>query len=86
MSPRTANSAVTVHPLLAGRWSPRSFDATHTLTDETARPPPVSGVPWRRPSPPGAGAIRSPSAPEPGLPVFAPCPFDHRFRIPWECM
>lgn len=34
MSPRTANTAVAVHPLLAERWSPRSFDATHTITDE----------------------------------------------------
>lgn len=34
MSPRTANTAVAVHPLLAERWSPRSFDARHTITDE----------------------------------------------------
>ncbi|MBA2945773.1 nitroreductase family protein [Streptomyces himalayensis] len=34
MSPRTANMAVAVHPLLAERWSPRSFDATHTISDE----------------------------------------------------
>lgn len=34
MSPRIANTAVPVHPLLAERWSPRSFDAAHTLTDE----------------------------------------------------
>ncbi|WP_377273057.1 nitroreductase family protein [Peterkaempfera sp. SMS 1(5)a] len=34
MSPRTADTAVAVHPLLAERWSPRSFDASHTITDE----------------------------------------------------
>lgn len=34
MSPRPANTAVAVHPLLAERWSPRSFDATHTISDE----------------------------------------------------
>ncbi|MFE0452396.1 hypothetical protein ACFW2D_14055 [Streptomyces sp. NPDC058914] len=34
MLSRTANSAMAVHPLLAERWSPRSFDATHTITDE----------------------------------------------------
>ncbi|MFC9131532.1 nitroreductase family protein [Streptomyces sp. NPDC057099] len=34
MSPRTAHTTVAVHPLLAERWSPRSFDATHTVTDE----------------------------------------------------
>ncbi|UIX29461.1 nitroreductase family protein [Streptomyces sp. GQFP] len=34
MSPRTANTAVAVHPLLAERWSPRSFDAAHTIGDE----------------------------------------------------
>ncbi|WP_055587788.1 nitroreductase family protein [Peterkaempfera griseoplana] len=34
MSPRTADTAVAVHPLLAERWSPRSFDASHTVTDE----------------------------------------------------
>ncbi|QFR02084.1 oxidoreductase [Streptomyces phaeolivaceus] len=34
MSPRTAHTAVAVHPLLAERWSPRSFDATHTIGDE----------------------------------------------------
>ncbi|MFI8202973.1 hypothetical protein [Streptomyces sp. NPDC085937] len=49
MSPQSATTAVAVHPLLAGRWSPRSFDATHTLGDEelvslleapAGRPPP----------------------------------------------
>ncbi|MBZ3901168.1 MULTISPECIES: nitroreductase family protein [Streptomyces] len=34
MSPRTADTAVAVHPLLAERWSPRSFDAGRTVTDE----------------------------------------------------
>ncbi|GGQ20021.1 nitroreductase family protein [Streptomyces mutabilis] len=34
MSRRTANTAVSVHPLLAERWSPRSFDATRTITEE----------------------------------------------------
>lgn len=34
MSPRAADTAVAVHPLLAERWSPRSFDATHTVTGE----------------------------------------------------
>ncbi|AZQ39525.1 oxidoreductase [Streptomyces cyaneochromogenes] len=38
MSPRTATTAVAVHPLLADRWSPRSFDATHTITDEELVP------------------------------------------------
>ncbi|WP_435255996.1 nitroreductase family protein [Streptomyces althioticus] len=34
MSPHTATTAAAVHPLLADRWSPRSFDATHILDDE----------------------------------------------------
>ncbi|MGW7351036.1 nitroreductase family protein [Streptomyces sp. NPDC054784] len=34
MSPRTADTAVAVHPLLAERWSPRSFDTAHELGDE----------------------------------------------------
>ncbi|MEV6028474.1 nitroreductase family protein [Streptomyces sp. NPDC052036] len=34
MSPPTSDTAVAVHPLLADRWSPRSFDATHTISDE----------------------------------------------------
>lgn len=32
---KTADTAVPLHPLLAGRWSPRSFDPTDTLTDDT---------------------------------------------------
>lgn len=56
MSPRTADTAVAVHPLLAERWSPRSFDAAHTITDEelvslleAARwaPSARNGQPWR---------------------------------------
>ncbi|MFH9174537.1 nitroreductase family protein [Streptomyces albogriseolus] len=34
MPPHTATTAAAVHPLLADRWSPRSFDAGHTLGDE----------------------------------------------------
>lgn len=56
MSPRTADTVVAIHPLLAGRWSPRSFDASHTVTDEqltalleAARWAPSAGnlQPWR---------------------------------------
>ncbi|MER5182390.1 nitroreductase family protein [Streptomyces sp. NPDC002896] len=56
MSPRTADTAVAVHPLLAERWSPRSFDASHTITDdelvsllEAARwaPSARNSQPWR---------------------------------------
>ncbi|TWD29741.1 nitroreductase [Streptomyces sp. T12] len=56
MSPRTATTAVAVHPLLAERWSPRSFDAAHTLGDEepvslleAARwaPSAFNAQPWR---------------------------------------
>jgi nitroreductase len=31
---RTATTSVPLHPLLAERWSPRSFDATHTVAEE----------------------------------------------------
>ncbi|MFE4925109.1 nitroreductase family protein [Streptomyces sp. NPDC056661] len=31
---RTAHTSVPVHPLLAERWSPRSFDVSHELSDE----------------------------------------------------
>jgi nitroreductase len=31
---KQATTRVPVHPLLAGRWSPRGFDARHELTDE----------------------------------------------------
>jgi nitroreductase len=31
---KLATTRVPVHPLLAGRWSPRGFDAGHALTDE----------------------------------------------------
>ncbi|MEZ7156821.1 nitroreductase family protein [Streptomyces sp. MAD19A] len=56
MSPHTATTAVAVNPLLADRWSPRSFDATHTLGDEelvslleAARwaPSAYNAQPWR---------------------------------------
>jgi nitroreductase len=56
MSPRTADTAVAVHPLLAERWSPRSFDTSHTVSDEqltalleAARWAPSAGnlQPWR---------------------------------------
>ncbi|CAL9354084.1 malonic semialdehyde reductase RutE [Streptomyces sp. enrichment culture] len=56
MSPHTATTAAAVHPLLADRWSPRSFDAAHTLGDEelatlleAARwaPSAYNAQPWR---------------------------------------
>ncbi|CAM5572434.1 hypothetical protein SALBM217S_06241 [Streptomyces griseoloalbus] len=56
MSPRTATTTAAVHPLLADRWSPRSFDAAHTLGDEelvslleAARwaPSAYNAQPWR---------------------------------------
>ncbi|MEU6335974.1 nitroreductase family protein [Streptomyces cellulosae] len=56
MSPHTATTAAAVHPLLADRWSPRSFDAAHTLGDEelaslleAARwaPSAFNAQPWR---------------------------------------
>ncbi|WP_151770568.1 nitroreductase family protein [Streptomyces abyssomicinicus] len=56
MSLPLTEQAVSVHPLLAGRWSPRSFDATHTIGDEelltlleAARWAPSAGnsQPWR---------------------------------------
>ena len=58
MSPiqKPAETEVAIHPLLQNRWSPRAFDATHSLTrDETlslleaARWAPSSsnGQPWR---------------------------------------
>ena len=31
---KLATTRVPVHPLLAGRWSPRGFDAAHEVTDE----------------------------------------------------
>lgn len=33
---KTADTAVPVHPLLASRWSPRGFAATHQLSEEHA--------------------------------------------------
>jgi nitroreductase len=53
---KTATTRVPVHPLIAGRWSPRGFDATHRLDDdaltallEAARWAPSAGnsQPWR---------------------------------------
>ncbi|HUR73399.1 MAG TPA: nitroreductase family protein [Sporichthya sp.] len=53
---RTADSAARLHPLLAGRWSPRGFDAGYELTEaeltallEAARWAPSAGnsQPWR---------------------------------------
>ncbi|WP_200308486.1 nitroreductase family protein [Streptomyces adelaidensis] len=38
MTTRTATTAVAVHPLLAERWSPRSFDPTRTISDEELLP------------------------------------------------
>jgi nitroreductase len=55
-SPKTATTAVPVHPLLAERWSPRGFDEQHALADsaldallEAARWAPSAGnsQPWR---------------------------------------
>jgi nitroreductase len=31
---KTASTAVSVHPLLAERWSPRGFDRAHEIGDE----------------------------------------------------
>jgi nitroreductase len=54
--PKTAVTRVPVHPLLAERWSPRSFDTAAELTDrqlcallEAARWAPSAGnsQPWR---------------------------------------
>ncbi|MEV5236151.1 nitroreductase family protein [Streptomyces pseudogriseolus] len=56
MPPHTATTTAAVHPLLADRWSPRSFDAAHTLGDgelvsllEAARwaPSAYNAQPWR---------------------------------------
>jgi nitroreductase len=56
MTDRTASTSVPIHPLLAGRWSPRAFDASHQLGDdeltallEAARWAPSSAntQPWR---------------------------------------
>ncbi|GII77974.1 hypothetical protein Sru01_29560 [Sphaerisporangium rufum] len=53
---KAADTAVPVHPLLAGRWSPRGFDPAHELDDhallallEAARwaPSAVNSQPWR---------------------------------------
>ena len=53
---RTAATSVPVHPLFADRWSPRSFDDAHTVTEEqlaalleAARWAPSAGnlQPWR---------------------------------------
>jgi nitroreductase len=53
---RKADSAARLHPLLAGRWSPRGFDARYELTDaeltallEAARwaPSAANAQPWR---------------------------------------
>jgi nitroreductase len=54
--PKTAETSVPVHPLLAGRWSPRGFDTAHELADrqvdallEAARwaPSANNSQPWR---------------------------------------
>jgi nitroreductase len=53
---KTASNAVSVHPLLAERWSPRGFDRAHEIGDEAlaalleaARWAPSAGnsQPWR---------------------------------------
>ncbi len=53
---RTADTAVPVHPLLAERWSPRGFDRTHQISEdsltavlEAARwaPSAANSQPWR---------------------------------------
>ena len=53
---KTASTAVSVHPLLAERWSPRGFDRAHEIGDEAlaalleaARWAPSAGnsQPWR---------------------------------------
>ncbi|MCW2667574.1 MAG: nitroreductase [Frankiales bacterium] len=55
-SHKTAHTAVPLHPLLAGRWSPRGFDRSHQLDDadttallEAARWAPSANntQPWR---------------------------------------
>src|SRR6476661_3619586 len=45
---KTASTAVSVHPLLAERWSPRGFDRAHEIGD-AARWAPSAGnsQPWR---------------------------------------
>ncbi|BCL17899.1 nitroreductase family protein [Micromonospora sagamiensis] len=35
---KSADTPAPLHPLLAGRWSPRSFDPTHHLDDAVLRP------------------------------------------------
>jgi nitroreductase len=53
---KTADTSVTLHPLLAERWSPRAYDAAATVSDsdltaflEAARwaPSAMNGQPWR---------------------------------------
>ena len=53
---RPAPSVVPIHPLIAGRWSPRAFDAQHTmdraqmmrlLEAATWAPSCANGQPWR---------------------------------------
>src|SRR3954447_24097340 len=53
---KTASTAVPVHPLIAGRWSPRGFDTAHALAPgeitamlEAARwaPSAMNLQPWR---------------------------------------
>jgi nitroreductase len=53
---KTATTAVSVHPLLAERWSPRGFDSRHQVSDdqvtallEAARwaPSAANSQPWR---------------------------------------
>ncbi len=53
---RSADTTARLHPLLAGRWSPRGFDASYELTDaeltallEAARwaPSAANAQPWR---------------------------------------
>src|SRR3954447_22012816 len=55
-TPKTADTSVPVHPLLAQRWSPRGFDTAHVLDDaavtallEAARWAPSANntQPWR---------------------------------------
>ncbi len=73
---KTAVTAVPLHPLLAGRWSPRGLDAAHELTDaqltallEAARWAPSANntQPWRfavaRRGTPGFAAVRDALAP-----------------------
>lgn len=35
MTSKTAQTSAPLHPLLAERWSPRGFDASHELDDQT---------------------------------------------------